>query len=200
MATTLILIQKLSKPGAKIATLTEIAKWFDFYKYQFGVTSVLRQSAFLAQAAHETDGFRSLKEYDSGAKYEGRKDLGNTTKGDGVKYKGRGIFMTTGRLNYANYSKRIFGDTRLLSQPQVLEQPQYAVYSAFLYWNDRKLNQLADEGDTPAITRKINGGKNGLAEREHFYDMAMAFISGNPLTAVLVVVIGIGLLYYLTNK
>lgn len=197
MATTLELIKKLSKKGAKPETLAEIAKWFDYYKAKFGVTTAKRQAAFLSQAAHETDGFRALTEYASGQAYEGRKDLGNIVNGDGVRYKGRGIFMVTGRNNYRNYSKAMFGDDRLVLNPTLLAVPQWAVLSAFHYWKDHNLNAKADaaENSVLLVTKAINGGTNGIEERQKFYAMAIGMVSNNPIVSILVAVLLISLLF-----
>lgn len=115
-----------------------------------------RVSEFLAQACLETDYFRVLEEYASGKAYEGRKDLGNTVAGDGVKFKGRGIFQCTGRANYAAYGKRLGLD--LLKEPALARRPDISVRIAVMYWNDKGLNAYADKGDTAAISRAINRG------------------------------------------
>jgi putative chitinase len=115
-----------------------------------------RVSEFLAQACLETDYFRVLEEYASGKAYEGRKDLGNTVAGDGVKFKGRGIFQCTGRANYAAYGKRLGLD--LLKEPTLARRADISVRIAVMYWNDKGLNAYADKGDTAAISRAINRG------------------------------------------
>ena len=73
--------------------------------YEFHINSPLRQAAFIAQIAHESGELRYVKEIASGAAYEGRKDLGNTQPGDGMRYKGRGLIQITGRNNYAECGK-----------------------------------------------------------------------------------------------
>lgn len=130
---------------------------------QYNITTEKRQEHFLAQALHEADGFRTLEEYASGKAYEGRKDLGNVKPGDGVRYKGRGIFQTTGRTNYAAAGEKMGIDA--LAHPELLATPRYAVWSACIYWDSRKLNALADADDVKAITKKINGGLNGYEDR-----------------------------------
>jgi predicted chitinase len=70
---------------------------------EFEITTYLREAAFLAQLAHESGELRYMEELASGAAYEGRKDLGNTQPGDGVRYKGRGPIQLTGRANYQKY-------------------------------------------------------------------------------------------------
>ncbi len=206
MATTLDSLRKLS-PNGKASVINAIAPFIDKYAGQYEVNTDLRKKHFLSQAAHETDGFNTLREYASGAAYEGRIDLGNTQPGEGKKFRGRGIFQTTGRNNYERASMKIFGDKRLLTNPELLEQPEYAVKSAFIFWNDKKLNTLADQGDTPAIikaiTKKINGGYNGLQERMDYFARIKNFIFSNPATAVMLLIAGIGLIaisYFLVRN
>lgn len=147
----------------------EIEEVYPHLTLQMGAESIdtpQREAMFLAQAIHETGGFRWLTELASGADYEGRLDLGNTEPGDGQKFKGRGIFQTTGRRNYARTSKAIFGSERtLLDHPGLLASPNYAARSATYYWTWKDLNRLADADDFEGVTRKINGGLNGIVER-----------------------------------
>ncbi len=178
MSNTLTAIKSIA-PKYKV-NVSEIADTIDTDGHKYGLNSDKRTSAFISQAAHETDGFKSLKEYASGAAYEGRADLGNTQPGDGVKFKGRGIFMYTGRANYRDVSRHLFGDDRLLNNPEILEQPKYAALSAMYYWKSRGLNELADVGTEEAfktITRRINGGLNGWADRLRYWDRAKLFFS-----------------------
>lgn len=121
-----------------------------------GIDTPARLAEFLAQACLETDYFRVLEEYASGAAYEGRKDLGNTIAGDGKRFKGRGIFQCTGRANYTAYGKRLGVD--LVKEPALAARPDISVRIAVLYWNDKGLNAYADRADTKAISRAINRG------------------------------------------
>lgn len=168
-------------PNASPRIAKGVEQYLAEYGPKFGLNTPKRIAAFLSQAAHETDGFKTLKEYASGTKYEGRKDLGNTYKGDGVRFKGRGIFQTTGRYNYQAVSKKIFGDDRLINKPELLEDPKNAVLSALHFWNDKGLNKYADAGDTLGLTKKINGGTNGLTERMKYMGAIVAFMTANPL-------------------
>jgi putative chitinase len=104
-----------------------------------------------------------MEEYASGAAYEGRAALGNTQPGDGPRYKGRGIIQLTGRLNYRVYGAALGLD--LENNPQLAAVPENAVRIACEYWRRNNLNQLADADNLEAITRRINGGVNGLADR-----------------------------------
>lgn len=136
----------------------------------------LRMAHFLAQAAHESDGFRTTVEYWGPTAqqrgYDGREDLGNSMPGDGRRYMGRGIFQLTGRANYQIYGERVGID--LLAQPELAAEPTIAFRIACLYWTKRALNELADKDDLRGITRRINGGENGLAERQRYYARARA--------------------------
>jgi putative chitinase len=137
-----------------------------FAHYQ--IDSRLRVAHFLAQVAHESDGFCTCEEYASGRAYEGRKDLGNTRPGDGVRFKGRGLIQLTGRANYEKYGKRI--DVDLIADPERAAEPATSLVLACEYWTATRggLNQYADRDDILTITRAINGGTNGLDDRRKY--------------------------------
>ncbi len=137
---------------------------------EFSIDTPARQAAFLAQIAHESGQLRYVREIASGAAYEGRADLGNTEPGDGILFKGRGLIQITGRANYAACGAALGCD--LIGNPAILEQPELASRSAAWFWSTHGLNQLADAGNFERITRKINGGINGLADREQFWERA----------------------------
>ena len=141
-------------------------------KYQ--ITTDLRICHFLAQVMHESACFYYFEELASGAAYEGRKDLGNTQPGDGIKYKGRGIIQITGRANYTTLSKEFGVD--FVNDPKLLSTDEWGICSAGWYWNSRSLNILADKDDLIDITKKINGGLNGLADRQIWLDKCKAVI------------------------
>lgn len=130
---------------------------------EFGITTLARQASFLSQVGHESGQLRYVRELASGQAYEGRADLGNTQHGDGVRFRGRGLLQVTGRANYAACGKALGLD--LLAQPEQLEQAVNACRSAGWFWQTHGLNALADAGDQERVTRRINGGVNGLAER-----------------------------------
>jgi putative chitinase len=178
-------------PAAPAHLVPVIVDSFNKDADKYGVNTPTRIAHFIAQVAHESGSFRYSKEIATGEAYEGRKDLGNVNKGDGKKFKGRGWIQTTGRINYKQASKDIFGDERLLEHPEILEQPEYAMLSAFWYWNTRRMNVIADKTDdhrikvvfqkskkevwySPVeyITYRINGGQNGIAERKVYYARA----------------------------
>jgi putative chitinase len=137
---------------------------------EFEINTPARQAAFLAQVAHESGQLLYVRELASGTAYEGRADLGNTQLGDGVKYKGRGLIQITGRNNYAALMMAL--DIDCLEHPELLESPINACRSAGWFWGTHKLNQLADIPDFLTITKRINGGTNGLADRQAFYATA----------------------------
>ncbi len=128
------------------------------------ITTPLRVAHFIAQLAHESGSFRYAEELADGHAYEGRNDLGNSQPGDGPKFKGRGLIQLTGRANYAAYSQAA-GVDYLAKPERVASDPFAAVDVACWFWNTRDLNKLADQDDVRAITRRINGGFNGIDER-----------------------------------
>lgn len=152
---------------------------------KYNINTKPRIAAFIAQLAHESGGFRYTKEIASGQAYEGRVDLGNTFKGDGKRYKGRGFIQITGRNNYQKVGKALGVD--LITHPELLESPQYACLSAGYMWELIKGNGLSDlpddwrsktHGYSPFqyITYRVNGGQNGLADRMEYYKRALEVI------------------------
>lgn len=129
-----------------------------------------RQEMFIAQLAHESGELRYMEEIASGAAYEGRKDLGNTQPGDGKRYKGRGPIQLTGRANYRAAGKALGID--LEGHPERAKDPDVAFRIAGWYWGSRNLNSYADAGNFREVTRRINGGYNGMASREMYYRRA----------------------------
>ena len=141
---------------------------------KYHIDTLLRVRHFIAQVAQESGSFQYVEEIASGEAYEGRKDLGNIYPGDGKKFKGRGLIQITGRFNY----ERLYNDFNMdcVNHPELLKQPKYAVESACWFWRLKDLNKLADIDDIRGITRIINGGYNGLAERINFYKLAEKYI------------------------
>lgn len=131
----------------------------------YGIDTDLRRQHLLAQLAHESDGFRTTTEYASGAAYEGRRDLGNVHPGDGKRYRGRGLIQLTGRANYVAYSYLFPGDD-IVETPEIVAQFPYAWEVSIAYWSRKNLNKYADLDDIVTITRRINGGLNGLEDRK----------------------------------
>ncbi|WP_416054720.1 glycoside hydrolase family 19 protein [Janthinobacterium svalbardensis] len=142
---------------------------------EFGITTPARQASFLSQVGHESGQLRYVRELASGQAYEGRADLGNTQRGDGVRFRGRGLIQVTGRTNYAACGKALGLD--LLAKPELLEQTVNACRSAGWFWQAKGLNALADAGDQVKVTRRINGGTNGLAERLALFAVAQRVLA-----------------------
>jgi putative chitinase len=151
-------------PGAKSAPVRAgLAAAMPSVIARAELTTPLRLAHFLAQCAHESDGFCTTVEYASGREYEGRRDLGNVHPGDGVRFKGRGLIQVTGRANAGACGKFLCVD--FLSHPELLAQFPYAAMSAVWFWSTRSLNALADRDDIIAVTHRVNGGELGLASR-----------------------------------
>lgn len=130
---------------------------------KYEINTPRRQAAFLAQLAHESGSLRYVEELASGEAYEGRADLGNTEPGDGKRFKGRGLIQITGRANYQALSSALNYD--FIKEPKKLELPGAAALSAGWFWFTKGLNRLSDIDAFEKITRRINGGINGYADR-----------------------------------
>jgi putative chitinase len=145
---------------------------------EFEINTPARQAAFLAQIAHESGSLRYVRELASGAAYDtGRlaERLGNTPEddGDGERYRGRGLIQITGTANYSACSAALYGNSQhLLDHPELLELPDAACRSAAWFWWSRSLNDLADVGEFLKITKRINGGTNGLEDRIAHWERA----------------------------
>ena len=136
-----------------------------------GIVDPTERAMFLAQMAHESGNFRYDEEIASGQAYEGRSDLGNTQPGDGVRYKGRGYIQLTGRANYRDYGNRLGVD--LENNPDLAKDPNIAADVAIAYWQQRVDRNAARSGDVRTVTRNINGGLNGLADRQNKFNKYM---------------------------
>ena len=130
---------------------------------------------FIAQIGHESMSFLYTEEIANGAAYEGRRDLGNTKAGDGKRYKGRGLIQLTGRANYTAYSKYT-GVDYLAAPGAPVRGPEVAVDVSCWFWVDRGLDALAEADDVKAVTRRINGGYNGLDDRIQNLNRAKAVL------------------------
>ncbi|HLN99155.1 MAG TPA: peptidoglycan-binding protein [Pyrinomonadaceae bacterium] len=152
---------------------------------EFDINSYLRETAFLAQLAHESAELRYMEEIASGAAYEGRANLGNTQPGDGKRFKGRGPIQLTGRANYTRYGQLLGLD--LVNNPTIAATKEVGFRIAGQFWRLNGLNELADQEDFRAITKRINGGYNGLQDRIKYYERAKNVLSkddnGSPATA-----------------
>jgi predicted chitinase len=158
---------------------------------QYGIDSMMRTAAFVAQLAHESGEFRWMEEIwgptPAQRRYEPVTDLsqrlGNTEPGDGKRFKGRGPIQLTGRANYRRFGDLLGID--LMAAPEQAAAPEAAFRVAALYWKSRGLNELSDAENFREITRRINGGFNGLADRQKYFErakavLATAFQAGGP--------------------
>jgi putative chitinase len=179
------------------AALYDILPEFDIYTRE-------RVGSFLAQTAHESANYTILHENlnykpeslirvwpsrfnaQSAAIYGRKPEMiankvyadrmgnGNEASGDGWKYRGRGILQITGKVNYTDCSFALYGDDRLVYNPELIEEDMsVAVRSACWFWSTRHLNQFADEGNITEITKRINGGLIGLDDRVDRYTAAL---------------------------
>lgn len=108
--------------------------------------------------------------------YSNRLGNGPESSGDGWKYRGRGIIQITGKDNYSRASQSMFNDNRLVTNPELLINPDGAIRSACWFWNNKSLNDLADQGLIDDITYLINGGYNGQQERTDKYNLALSVL------------------------
>lgn len=174
----------------------------------YDITTSLRLAAFLAQTAHESMGFSAIKEnlnyraetlrkvfpkyFPDAAMaskyahkqeaiankvYANRMGNGSEASGDGFSYRGRGLIQITGKTNYTKFAASI--DTPLADVQEYLATFEGAVQSACWFWEVNKLNTLADNCDIIGLTKKINGGTNGIAERVKLYQTAMRVLSSS---------------------
>lgn len=172
------ILKKVSSSSADESALQVLAAGMDSVLVENGIDTPLRKRHFIAQLAHESAGFRSMVELRSDSSAEAKygahtrvgKVLGNTQPGDGARYKGRGFIQLTGRYNYRAVGNAIGID--LENNPDLAAEPEIALLVAIAFWNSRDLNELADANNLKAITKKINGGFNGLADRRRrFQDL-----------------------------
>ena len=147
----------------------------------FNITTPRRIAHFISQCAHESGMGRWTMELASGLDYEFRSDLGNIYPGDGPKYKGAGYIQLTGRWNYQQFAN-------FVNDPRVMEGVEYvALYypwlSAGFWWHNNSMNSLIDTGATvEQVTRRVNGGTNGLEDRERLYAIAVQIFRQSFIT------------------
>ncbi|MEJ8849440.1 peptidoglycan-binding protein [Variovorax rhizosphaerae] len=141
----------------------------------YAIDNRLRIAHFLAQTCHESAGFRTTEEFASGQAYEGRRDLGNVHPGDGVRYKGRGLLQLTGRANYADMGKKL--DIKLEDHPELAAEPVLSLTIACEFWKKNGINAACDADDIVRVTRRINGGTNGLDDRRALTSRAKTAIA-----------------------
>ena len=173
---------------------------------RFDISHPLRQAAFIGQAAHESGNFKMLvenlnyraetlmkvwpkrfptlefaKQYERDPKkiansvYANRMGNRDEASGDGFRFRGRGLFQTTGHAGYYHAGQALGED--FVMQPDLVATPQYAALTAGFFWSTHKLNQYADSRDYKMMTKKINGGFIGLADREKHINHAIAVLT-----------------------
>lgn len=152
-----------------------ISGQFSLILESYEISTYLRIAHFMGQVTHECAGFRTTEEFASGAAYNGRADLGNTEPGDGPRYKGRGLLQLTGRANYRRYGDLL--NLPLEDDPLMAGKPLVSLKIACEYWKDRKINQNCDRDDLITVTKRVNGGLNGLADRREYYRRAKIALS-----------------------
>lgn len=138
--------------------------------HRYGIDNERRAAMAVAQWAEESDHFRTSEEYASGADYEHRADLGNTHPGDGVRFKGRGRIMITGRAHYTAMATTL--DLDCVNHPEILAQSPNSELASGQWWHDHGCNSFCDHDDFEGLTRRINGGLNGYEERCRLYALA----------------------------
>jgi len=172
---------------------------FDTTLDRFEINSPLRKSHFLAQVGHESGGFKFVVEnlnYSAKALYgmfrkyfptleaanayarqpekiankvyANRMDNGTEQSGDGWKYRGRGLIQLTGKANYQMFSDDAQQD--FIANPDRVARPEWALSSACWFWKKNNINRYADEDDIHMVTKRINGGYNGIEHRQHLLD------------------------------
>ncbi len=144
---------------------------------QHDISTPDRLAMFVAQCLHESGGFRYMHEIWGPTswqlKYENNAGLGNNQPGDGHRFMGRGLIQLTGRSNYERFADWA-ADQSILTTPEIVAEPEYAVLSAIYFWTVNNLNAYADAQDIQGCTRRINGRQMlGLEERTRYYNSLM---------------------------
>ena len=163
---------------ARTRDLVELTPWIAATMANSGIDAPLRQCHFLAQIGHESGELRYREEIASGAAYDTRTDLGNTPErdGDGAVWKGRGLIQLTGATNYRRYAN-------FMQRPDIFDLPDIVATDPELccdvagwYWMRHGLNRWADRDDLEGVTRRVNGGLNGLRDRRRLLDIAKSVL------------------------
>ena len=197
MQITIEQIKKIA-PGAPDKAAGEFVDTFNKWSDKFGITTPLRAAHFISQCIHECAELKAFEEnlnysekgllkvfpkYFNSATakqyarkpekianriYANRMGNGNESSGDGWKYKGRGAIGLTGRSNYLAYSTSGFCIGDLIAHPEWLAKSPGCYKSAMWFWWNNGLNTIADTGDVNAVTKRVNGGYNGLDSRKKY--------------------------------
>jgi putative chitinase len=204
---TLELLQKMC-PGTKKTQLEKyVGPLYTIAMYYGILDTKERTAAFLSQLAHESGGFNIIienlnysavgltrvfskyfptlvianqyarkPEQIANRVYANRMRNGDEKSGDGWKFRGRGLIQITGRANYTSFAQSLEMD--LDATVEYLETPSGATVSAGWFWDANKLNSYCDKDDFIGLTKRINGGTNGLADRQHHYEVALQYLKG----------------------
>lgn len=168
--------------GVSLSRAQMLAPHITAATMEFRIADQAELAAFIAQTGHETMGFTRFRELwgptSTQRGYEGRKDLGNTQPGDGKRYMGRGMIQITGRTGYAAASKSLGLD--LVAYPEMLEDADLAATSAAWWWLEHGCGALLKAQGFEAVTRRINGGLNGLDDRIERWARAKAALGVAP--------------------
>ena len=186
-------LSKAMLGSLSLARYNELAPAFTRALQQAGCTTVNRAAMFCAQIGHESAGLKWMEELASGSAYEGRRDLGNTQRGDGKRFKGRGPIQVTGRHNYTLLSKWAHSKGYVptadyfVKNPAKLASVDLGFLGAVWYWTtQRPLNALSDKGDVLGATRAVNGGTYGLDDRRNRWNVCKkigtALLAGGKIT------------------
>lgn len=201
MRVTLDLLKQIA-PKTKITTLEKYVEPLNQVIEHYELNTPQRLAAFLAQIGHESGGFNFVKEnlnYSAASLmkvfkkyfptqelanqyhrqperianrvYANRMSNGDEASGDGWRFCGRGLIQLTGKHNYTRFAKSL--GISLDEAVQYLETTEGAVVSAAWFWDENNLNPIADSGDFVKLTKRINGGTIGLADRKHHYELAI---------------------------
>ena len=164
-------------PTLYIPRVDEFVASFNQWAIPFGIDNDKRIAHYLAQVFHESGALCYVEEIASGEQYEGRKDLGNTQQGDGKRFKGRGFIQLTGRANYTKFNAYDLCTEDVVAHPEKVAKFPLNQVASMWFWQTHGLNELADKDDggmigediCRKITKIINGGQNGIANRLYLY-------------------------------
>jgi putative chitinase len=177
-------------PAASAANVSAYLPFLKQAMVEFEINNPARVAGFLAQLGHESGQFRYMYEIwgptPNQKRYEPpsdlARDLGNTAPGDGKRFKGRGPIQITGRSNYKRYGDLL--NVNLIDNPDRAAEKDIAFRTAGAFWKMNNLNQLADRQWYMTITKRINGGFNGLDDRVKQYERALNVLGGPRLRDV----------------
>lgn len=158
---------------------------YDMENLNYSSEALLRVFGKYFRTKEEADAYARQPERIANRVYANRMGNGSEASGDGWRYRGRGLIQLTGRNNYRAFAEWV-GDPRIVDNPDLVSS-DYAVHSAVFFWDKHKLNRFADRDDIVGLTRRINGGENGLAHRRELLNKANGLLAmlnlGSPALA-----------------